>query len=45
MKPQALTIFTLSDHEIGYRIPSGRASDDDHVGGDDHGDQVPGLGK
>ena len=45
MKPYVLTIFTLSDHEIGQHIPSGGASDDDHVGGDGHGDQVLGLGK
>ena len=45
MKPQVLTLFTLSDHEIGQHIPSGGASDDDHVGGDGHGDQVLGLGK
>ena len=37
--------FTLSDHEIGWHIPSGGASDDDHVGGDGHGDQVLRLGK
>ena len=45
MKPQVLTLFTLSDHEIGQHIPSGGASDDDHVGGDVHGDQVLRFGK
>jgi len=30
---------------IGKHIPSGGESDDDHVGGDGHGDQVLGPGK
>ena len=38
--------MALSDHEIGYHIPSGGANDDDHDDGDGHGDdQVLGLGK